>query len=66
MESMTHHQQDLILPILAHSKAAPGNETSTINVSEFVRQTGETMEHYVDTIIRISMYSIKIADRVDD
>ncbi len=67
MESMIRRQQDLVIPILDQSQAAnTGSTGSRIDVSEFVRQTGDTLSHYVDSVVRISMYSMKIAERMDD
>lgn len=63
MEELNHQQQNLILPILSHTKPNTGE---VINISDFVRQTSHTMENYVDSIVRISMYSVKIAQRIDD
>lgn len=64
MEVLNQRQETLILPLLAQRNQA--DDHAAINISLFVRQTGETMTQYIDSIVRMSVYGVKIADRMDD
>ncbi len=64
METMIRQQEELIVPMLGAQNAADSG--NTVSVSEFVRQTGHSMNEYVDSIVRTSRDSMKIVERVDD
>ena len=66
MEARIRHQEALVVPILARHDAHEESADKAVSVTEFVRQTGHTMSHYVESIVSISLYSVKIAERVDD
>jgi len=65
METMTHQQESLILPIL-EQRATKGGEGVKINISDFVKKSAEALSSYIDSIVRVSMYSVKISEKVDD
>jgi len=65
MEAMTRKQESLITPIVARQQISKDNESKTSIVS-FVNYASDTMSNYVETIVRVSMYSMKIVERMDD
>jgi methyl-accepting chemotaxis protein len=62
LESRVRRQQALVGEIMSQD----GEEEGQANFRAFVEQTAETLGHYVDSIVRISKFSMKVTESMDD
>jgi methyl-accepting chemotaxis protein len=56
-------QKQLLLEVL---RQLQGDDEQSLTIRSFVTQTGDTMQSYVDTLVKVADYSVQAAHRMQD